>query len=185
MIDRPPILPPRWVNRSAPADHPWRRLALTLAALGLVAIGVRSGIAPANGEEAGVVRPAWPHGSPVAVRVAAPDPCPIDWRTGPGRLKSLIACEANVWDVPGGAPMAFAVAHCESRFETAVFNPTGCGGSGCAGVFQQNLRYWAGRAAEYGFAGAPPTDALANVVVSMRMASERGTWARDWPVCGR
>ena len=26
--------------------------------------------------------------------------------------------------------------------------------------------------------------ALANTVVSLRMAAEKGTWADDWPVCG-
>ena len=55
-------------------------------------------------------------------------------------MKRLIACEAALWDVPGGATTAFAVASCESRFQTAAYNPTGCGGSGCSGLFQQSLR---------------------------------------------
>jgi hypothetical protein len=112
-----------------------------------------------------------------------PDPCP----RGGGRstVRSLIVCEATLWKVPGGARRALAVARCESRFERAALNPTGCGGSGCLGLFQQSLRYWRRRAAEYGYPGRPATDPRANVVVSMRMAAERGTWSRDWPVCGR
>lgn len=120
---------------------------------------------------------------PVVLR--AVDPCPIDSRIGEFWVRPLIACEAHVWRVPGGAAKALAVARCESRFLVQAMNPTGCGGSGCSGLFQQSLRYWSGRAAEYGFAGVPPTDVRANVVVSMRMAAEKGTWADDWPVCGR
>ncbi len=112
-----------------------------------------------------------------------PDPCRFSG-AGPS-IRSLIACEAVVWNVPGGAARALAVARCESRFEPAVLNPTGCGGSGCLGVFQQSLRYWRRRAGEYGYPGRPATDPRANVVVSMRMAADRGTWSRDWPVCGR
>jgi hypothetical protein len=108
----------------------------------------------------------------------------VDWRVGPRAVKALIACEAGVWQVPGGAGKALSVAYCESRLVTQAFNPTGCGGAGCTGLFQQSLRYWSGRAAQYGFAGRPPTDAWANVVVSMRLAAEKGTWADDWPVCG-
>ena len=139
---------------------------------------------PAPGFLAGATRLALDRapGQPVPTR-SIPDPCP----SGGARstVRSLIACEATLWNVPGGAPRALAVARCESRFERAAFNPTGCGGSGCVGLFQQSLRYWRRRAAEYGYPGRPATDPRANVVVSMRMAEERGTWSRDWPVCGR
>ncbi|HEX9376964.1 MAG TPA: hypothetical protein VGB19_12090 [Actinomycetota bacterium] len=156
---------------------------MTLLAVAALAAALRgSGVVPAFGDEA---RPA----PPVQVRAPAPaavgvlEPCPGRW--GPDSpLSRLIVCEAEVWDVPGGAAKALAVARCESSMRTAAFNPSGCGGTGCTGLYQQSLRYWRGRAASYGFAGTPPTDAMANVVVSMRMAAEKGTWARDWPVCG-
>jgi hypothetical protein len=176
-----------------------------LLAVGLVAAGVRLAFVP---DALGAPRESSGPGPSAAVPQAAagfvvattrlgldmappsavptrsiPDPCP----SGGARstVRSLIACEATLWNVPGGASRALAVARCESRFERAAFNPTGCGGSGCVGLFQQSLRYWRRRAAEYGYPGRPATDPRANVVVSMRMAEERGTWSRDWPVCGR
>jgi hypothetical protein len=156
-----------------------------LVALVAVAVGVRSaGVTPAEEEESISNPPIHAGASPVSAVVPPADPCPIDWRAGPERVKDLIVCEARVWNVPGGAAQALAVAHCESRFQPAAFNPTGCGGSGCTGLFQQSLRYWRARAIEYGYAGRSPADAKANVVVSMRLASEQGTWAKDWPVCG-
>ncbi len=169
----------------SPARAPrlaWPGLAVTLIALGLAALGLRvSGMVQATGQPG--LRPVQAPASPVALHPA--DPCPIARRLGEFGVRPLIACEAHVWRVPGGAAKALAVAHCESRFLTDAMNPTGCGGSGCSGVFQQSLRYWGARAAEYGFARVPPTDVRANVVVSMRMAAEKGTWADDWPVCAR
>lgn len=197
-MGRPQIVPPWWANSHAGripriARLPERKTSaprhgavwLVMAAVALVAIGVRvPGLVSASAAEPAQAAEARPASSPVAVSVPVPDPCPVDWRAGTGAVKRLIACEAAVWDVPGGASEAFDVAYCESRFQTAAYNPTGCGGAGCTGLFQQSLRYWRDRAIEYGFAGLPPTDARANIVVSMRMASEKGTWARDWPVCG-
>ncbi len=160
---------------------------LSLFAVLAIAATVRvTGLAPASGvepAEATVDRAPLVEPNPVDLH-PVPDPCPIDWRIGAGAVKRLIACEAALWDVPGGATTAFAVTFCESRFQTAAYNPTGCGGSGCSGLFQQSLRYWRQRAIDYGFAGISPTDAKANIVISMRMASEQGTWAKDWPICG-
>ena len=159
----------------------WRPLALSLVAIGAAVLTVRtSGVVSGSADVSArhVRAPA----SPVALTAA--EPCPIDRRLGDSWVQPLIACEAHVWRVPGGAEKALAVAHCESRFDPEALNPSGCGGAGCSGLFQQSRRYWAARAAEYGFAGVPPTDVRANVVVSMRMAAERGTWAHDWPVCG-
>ena len=159
----------------------WPQLAAWLLSLIAVALAVRTArLAPAYGrEEAPAPRPA-----AAAVPLRSVAPCPGDPAAGSAAIRSLIACEARVWRVPGGPATALSVAACESRFLPAAFNPTGCDGAGCAGLFQQSLRYWAGRAARYGFAGRPPSDPRANVVVSVRMASERGTWAHDWPVCG-
>jgi len=172
-----------------------------LVAAALVAVGVRAVLIPADalGDArpalGGVAAPAHRTApvaapdhrtAPVAVRaVNLPDPCPLKRTADHPGIKGLIVCEAGLWSVPGGASEALAVAHCESRFEVAAFNPSGCGGSGCDGLYQQSLRYWRQRAASYGYAGRPATDPRANIVVSMRMAAERGTWSRDWPVCGR
>jgi hypothetical protein len=168
-------------RHARPAGLGGRLLSLGLVVAGVAGVAVRSIGAPAA--EPAIARPAPVHASPVALHAA--EPCPIDHRLGESWVEPLIACEALVWRVPGGPAKALSVARCESRLVTTVLNPSGCDGSGCSGVFQQSLRYWAGRAAEYGFAGVPPTDVRANVIVSMRMAAERGTWARDWPVCGR
>src|SRR3990167_5349066 len=39
-----------------------------------------------------------------------------------------------------------STARCESGLRPAAFNRTGCEGWGCAGLFQQHLRYWSTRA---------------------------------------
>lgn len=223
VLDRQPILPPRWASAGSVAQSSRRArrgarsplgLAAALAAIAMSAMGLRTVLVPQDAlavtarhappapavaarraptpANALTARPApapapteRPSASVPRHVLSLPDPCPLDWRSNQPRVRRLIACEADLWNVPGGAAKAFAVAHCESRFEIAAFNPTGCGGSGCSGLFQQSLRYWRRRAASYGFAGRPPTDPRANVVVSMRMAAEQGTWSRDWPVCGR
>ena len=200
ILDRQPILPPRWASAGSVPRAPRRRrpglgshpLAAGLVAAALAVIGLRAVVVPqeALGEPrpapAGIVDAARHPGPAIPVHIVdLPDPCPLDWRAGHAEVRSLIACEANLWRVPGGPRQAFAVAHCESRFEPEAFNPTGCGGSGCGGLYQQSLRYWRQRSASYGYAGSPPTNPRANIVVSMRMAAERGTWERDWPVCGR
>jgi hypothetical protein len=157
----------------------WRMLSVGVIVVGVAGVTVRSFGASAPDRPA--THPAAVQVSQVALHPA--EPCPIDRRLGEAWVEPLIACEAHVWRVPGGPAKALSVARCESQLVTEAFNPSGCGGSGCSGVFQQSLRYWARRAAEYGFEGVPPTDLRANVVVSMRMAAERETWARDWPVC--
>jgi hypothetical protein len=43
-----------------------------------------------------------------------------------------------------------------------------------AGVFQQHLGYWPARAARFGFAGASPYDANANIAVSIAMMRTMG-----------
>jgi hypothetical protein len=221
MLDRPPILPPRWASDGSAVSRIGtqvaamragrrraRRSAALMLAVGFVAAGARLAFVPdalgapretsdpgPTGAVPNMANPAPgfvaaatrlgldPAPAPAVPTRSIPDPCPpVGARS---TVRSLIACEATLWNVPGGASRALAVARCESRFERAAFNPTGCGGSGCVGLFQQSLRYWRRRAAEYGYPGRPATDARANVVVSMRMAEERGTWSRDWPVCGR
>jgi len=101
--------------------------------------------------------------------------CRIDWRDGAPEVKRLIRCAARKWRVPGGAPKALAVAGCESGFDPNAY------GSGNAGVFQQAVPYWSGRAKEYGFPGWSVYNGRANVIVSIRMAHRSGWGA--W-TCG-
>ncbi len=101
--------------------------------------------------------------------------CRIDWRDGTLEVKRLIRCATRKWRVPGGAPKALAVARCESGFDPGAY------GSGNAGVFQQAVPYWSGRAKEYGFPGWSVYNGRANVIVSIRMAHRSG-W--DAWTCG-
>ena len=96
--------------------------------------------------------------------------CNFDWHKGTWQVKQLISCAARYWKVPGGAHTALAIADRESHFHPNAYNP-----SGCAGIFQQMLRYWPGRASAYGFAGWSAFNARANIIVSMRMVA-RGGW---------
>ena len=96
--------------------------------------------------------------------------CNYDWQKGTWQVKQLIRCAADYWKVPGGAVTALAIADRESHFHPNAYNP-----SGCAGIFQQMLRYWPGRASAYGFAGWSAFNARANIIVSMRMVA-RGGW---------
>jgi|GEM_PF-5186851 len=68
--------------------------------------------------------------------------------------------------VYGGDPAYHVrIARCESGL-----NPNSVGGGGLyLGVYQQHAKYWPARAARYGFAGASPFDANANVAVSIAM----------------
>jgi hypothetical protein len=103
-------------------------------------------------------------------------------------VRSTIECAVAKWPVPGGLDQAVSVATCESGLRAAAYNPTGCNGSGCLGVFQQHASYWEGRqdfwgpvawdkpVAESGF------DGRANVVVSVRMVRAQGGWS-GWPGC--
>jgi len=100
--------------------------------------------------------------------------CDFDWREGTWQVKQLIRCAAERWSVPGGPAMALAIADRESHYQPRAYNP-----SGCAGIYQHMLRYWPGRAAEYGFHGWSAFNARANIIVTMRMVhlSGWGPWA--------
>lgn len=63
---------------------------------------------------------------------------------------------------------AVHVAACESRFNPKAYSPP------YAGIYQQDVRYWPGRARRYGHRGASPFDAYANVDVSLQMARAAG-----------
>lgn len=117
-----------------------------------------------------------------ALSTTAPDTgkvCDINWRRSVRAMKRLIRCAAVHFDVPGGAHKAIDVAECESNFNPDAWNASGCAGYGCGGVFQHHMRYWAGRAQQYGFPGASVFNGRANTFVSMQMVRAAGNW-NDW-----
>jgi soluble lytic murein transglycosylase-like protein len=63
---------------------------------------------------------------------------------------------------------AIRIAECESGLNPRAYSPP------YAGVFQQNVRLWDGRARRYGHPGASPFDAYANIDVSLQMARASG-----------
>lgn len=67
-----------------------------------------------------------------------------------------------------GVTTAVHVAACESRFNPRAYSYP------YAGIYQQDVRYWPGRARHYGHPGASPFDAYANVDVSLQMARAAG-----------
>lgn len=99
------------------------------------------------------------------------------------KVRGLIRCAEDRWDVPGGAPKAIAVAECESGLWPWAH------GNGNLGIFQQREPYWVGRARTYlerSWFSAHRWEriltvpqgaylARANVLVSIRMA-HRGGW---------
>ncbi|MBI4259962.1 MAG: hypothetical protein HY658_05295 [Actinobacteria bacterium] len=125
-----------------------------------------------------------PGGAASVVEAGAVPICDVPWRRGDAAVERLIRCVARHYRAPGGPQRAVEVAMCESDLRADAYNPTGCAGWGCGGLFQQHARYWRERAGAHGFEGASMDDARANVIVSVRMAVERGTWEADWPVCG-
>jgi hypothetical protein len=94
--------------------------------------------------------------------------CDYRWRDSTHQIKRLIRCAARRWSVPGGPAKALSVARCESNFDPGAY------GSGNAGVFQQAVPYWPGRARAYGFPSVSVYNGRANVIVSIRMAHAGG-----------
>jgi len=97
--------------------------------------------------------------------------CDYDWKASKREVKQLIRCAARHWGSPGGANKALDVARCESGFQTDAYNP-----SGYAGVYQQALRYWPGRADKWGFPDRSAYNGRANIIVSVRMANSADGW---------
>jgi hypothetical protein len=99
--------------------------------------------------------------------------CDYRWRAGTHQVRQLIRCAAERWPVPGGPAKALSVARCESGFDPRAY------ASGNAGVYQQRVAYWAGRASQWGFPGASVYNGRANIIVSVRMAHASGwdAWA--------
>lgn len=103
--------------------------------------------------------------------------CDIEWRKGTWHVKQLIKCAARHWDSPGTPTKAVRVAHCESRLRPDAYNP-----NGYAGLFQQATDHWPTRAHRYGVPDRSVFDGRANVIVSIRMAKETGSWS-PWAGC--
>lgn len=99
--------------------------------------------------------------------------CDYRWADSTYQVRQLIRCAARRWNVPGGPGKALSVARCESNLDPRAY------ASGNAGVFQQRVVYWPGRAETYGFPGASVYNARANIIVSVRMAHAGGwgAWA--------
>jgi hypothetical protein len=145
----------------------WRRAVTTALALTTL-LALPAGAARAA-RTLGAVR-----GSSVSARRSrahqVPDwVCDHPWRDGKRQVKRLIRCAARRWRVAGGPSKALSVAACESGFNPKAYNP-----AGYAGVFQQATKYWRGRARDYGFPRWSAFNGRANVIVSIRMAHEKG-----------
>lgn len=104
--------------------------------------------------------------------------CDHDWSEGTRYIRMLIKCAARQWDSPGTPRRAVAVARCESSLRPDAYNP-----NGFAGLFQQATRYWPERAVYWGQPDRSVFNARANVIVSIRMAADAGSW-RAWAGCG-
>lgn len=88
-------------------------------------------------------------------------------------VRVLIRCAVRTWSVPGGVKKALDVAECESHFRHDAFY------KGHAGVFQHSLLYWGPRWREYGKRWGlrwTPYSARTNVLVTMQMVHDSGSW---------
>ena len=97
------------------------------------------------------------------------------------KVAALIRCAVRRYSVPGGAATALRIARCESGEHLWPWAYS----NGNAGVFQQRIAYWPGRARAYLRASWFPVHyadvvdhgwfrARANVLVSIRMAHAGG-----------
>jgi hypothetical protein len=104
--------------------------------------------------------------------------CNYDWRAGTWQIKQLIRCAALRWDSPGMPGQAISVARCES-----IVNPRAYNSGGYAGLFQQSISFWPGRADQWGQDDRSVFNGRANIIVSVRMAHAAGSWS-PWVGCG-
>lgn len=93
--------------------------------------------------------------------------------SGPSDCPSLILTAFQRQGVAHQGATAVRVSACESGHNPRAYN----GSSGASGLFQQLARYWPGRAAQYGFAGASAFDPWANAMVSAGMVRDTGGWS--------
>lgn len=90
---------------------------------------------------------------------------------GPASCVAMVRVLAPRYGV--SAQSAVNVMLCESGGNPNAYNPS----SGASGLFQQLARYWPGRAATYGHAGASPFDGYANASVSLGMIRDTGGYS--------
>src|SRR5262245_23013704 len=94
--------------------------------------------------------------------------CPIDWRQSTWHVKKLIRCAAVHFGI--NPDKALYIAWRESRYRPSAYNSAGPAG----GLYQHLLRYWPGRAADFGFRNWSVYNARANIFVTMRMVRQYG-----------
>jgi len=92
---------------------------------------------------------------------------------GPATCPTMIRAAFERQGIGWRADEAVSVASCESGLRPTAYNSS----SGASGLFQQLARYFPGRAATYGFAGASPFDPWANAMVSAGMVRDTGGWS--------
>lgn len=90
---------------------------------------------------------------------------------GPASCVAMVRLLAPRYGV--NAQSAINVMLCESGGNPGAYNAT----SGASGLFQQLARYWPGRAATYGHAGASPFNGYANASVSLGMIRDTGGYS--------
>jgi hypothetical protein len=102
------------------------------------------------------------------VRTISSRICPIDWRQSTWHVKQLIRCAASYHGV--SQRKALYIAWRESRYRPSAYNAYGR----AAGIYQHLLKYWDGRAEEFGFENWSAFNARANIFVAMRMVRRYG-----------
>ena len=164
----PPVASTAWANRPMTTTIQWRRgwpAALVVTAL-LGALLLSFLAAPSD---AAIQRDRpYPLAPPSTDRTITWRVCPIDWREGAWHVKRLIRCAASHYGL--NARKAIYIAWRESRFRPTAYNVFGKAG----GIYQHLLRYWPGRADEYGFRDWSVFNARANIMVTMRMVRTYG-----------
>lgn len=113
-------------------------------------------------------------------------PCAIEWWKSVENRERLIRCEYERINPPGKRSAVLANARCESG-ETLMDTDTS---DIYGGPYQQDKNYWTGRREHYRRPSdkhvvGPVTHFRSNVIISFRMAKQKGTWRNDWPHCSR
>lgn len=93
-------------------------------------------------------------------------------------------CMGEALDAPGGGAKTRAVVECESSGNRFAGK-----GTTFRGLTQQHKDYYQSRVRTYVPLHVTPASWIYsgrwNLVVGIKMAKEDGTWAYDWPYCGR
>jgi hypothetical protein len=164
----PPVASTAWVNRPMTTTiqrrRGWPAALVVTALLGALLLSFLAAPSDAAIQRD---RPS-PITPPSTSRTITWRVCPIDWREGAWHVKRLIRCAASHYGLD--ANKAIYIAWRESRFRPTAYNVFGK----AAGIYQHLVRYWPGRAAEYGFRDWSVFNARANIMVTMRMVRTYG-----------